>query len=216
MPVLWLVDFDGRRLEVAFSLLPSHSSTNLIVGIKRTTTLDSLISDVQRCVREPVNLVRIVSHGDSGQLLFSSGTVNAANVRMFHFLRGLIRQPSLFGIPGIELHGCGVASDFLPPPRIEHGIGNAVTLNYGNMQGYLAGWGNLEDTLRGSRGVLFLLSMANVCGVCVKGGVDYQNPDPLWRYEGPTITVCPDPSRQVRLEDPQNRFGLGQLFNLRI
>ncbi len=214
MSILWIVDRDGRRLESAFRLLPNDSPTNLIVNIRQTTTLMELAAEVRRRVQHPVRLIRILSHGDSGQLFFSNGTVNANNVAALHFLRGLVLPSGLSGSAGIEVHGCGVASDFLPPPRREAGIGNVVIQNYGNMQGQLAGWGRTEDTIRGSRGIHFLLAMANVCGVGVKGGLDYQLPDAEWSYEGPAFTVSS--SRQVRLEDPQNRLGLGQFFSFRI
>jgi len=213
MSVLWIVDRDAPHLEEAFRFLPDDSFTDLIVDIRRTTTLPELEAEVRRRVQHPVNLVRIVSHGDAGVLLFSNGTLNTANVTALRFLRGLVRLPVFSGSASIEVHGCGVACNFLPPPRIEIGIGNVVIQNFGNMEGLLA-VGSAEAAIAGSRGVQFLLRMANVCGVCVKGGFDYQLPEAGWGYEGPAITVCP--SRQARLEDPHNRFGLGQLFNFRI
>lgn len=214
MPVLWIVDRDGRRLQDAFRLLPVNSLHNIVVDIRRTTTLAELTAEVRRRITQPLTLVRLVSHGDSGQLFFSNGTITSGNIIALQFLRGLISRPPLIGSAGIEVHGCGVASDFLPPPRRESGIGNVMIQNYGNMEGQLAGWGEPTAAIRGSRGVNFLLAMANVCGACVKGGIDYQLPDASWGYEGPAITVCAN--RQATLEDPQNRFGLGQLVNLRL
>lgn len=62
------------------------------------------------------------------------------------------------------------------------------------------------------RGVSFLQGLADVCGAGVRGGVDYQLPYARWQLEGPTITVHPGRMRPVVLSDPQNRLGLGQLF----
>ena len=61
-----------------------------------------------------------------------------------------------------------------------------------------------------SPGVQFLQRLADVCGVGVVGGVDYQLPDANWRLEGPTITVYPGGSQRSVLNDPANRFGLGE------
>jgi hypothetical protein len=212
MATLWIVDRGSPR--EALAALPASSADQIIVYIETTTALAQLIAEIRQRVQTPVGRARIVSHGNSGQLNFSNGIIRANNVQVFQFLRGLIR-PAFAA--GIELHGCGVASDFLPPPRFEPGIGNVAIQNYGNMEGRLTGWGYSGEAaaataIRSSRGVVFLQAMANACGVCVRGGVDYQLPDSTWQYEGPTITVCPG-AQQVRLLDPRNRFGLGQTFS---
>jgi hypothetical protein len=216
MAILWIVDRDGPRLEAGIRMLPNEDAHNLIVNVRRNTALSDLVAEVRGRVRVPVNLVRIVSHGNSGRLLFSNGTVDIGRVGAFGFLRGLITQPVFVGSAGIEIHGCGVASDYLPPPRVEQGIGNVTIANYDNMQGELSSWGNSASGITTSRGVLFLRAFANVCGVGVMGGIDYQLPDASWSYEGPTITVSASPSRQARLSDPRNRFGLGEFYNFYI
>jgi hypothetical protein len=208
MPILWIVDHNSPH--DAFSALPPDSNENIIIHMEPTTR--DLASQVQRRVRVSVTTARIVSHGNSGQLNFVTGVVNASNVNLFHFLRGLVTRM-------IEIHGCGVASDFLPPPRFVPGIGNAGTYHYGNMQGQLTGLWNpgrgeamASTAFRASRGAEFLQRMADVCGVAVIGGVDYQLPDSRWGYEGPTITVYPGRNRRSVLTDPQGRYGLGPTF----
>ena len=62
MSVLWIVDRDAPHLEEAFRFLPDDSFADLIVDIRRTTTLPELEAEVRRRVQHPVNLVRIVSH----------------------------------------------------------------------------------------------------------------------------------------------------------
>lgn len=217
MSVLWLVDRGSPREGLA--AVPSPGTGHVVVYIEPGVSFSALGTLVAQRVTSPVQLVRIVSHGNSGELHLSNGRVTSENANAFGFLRGRATNRPLG--PGIEIHGCGVASGYLPRPRREAGIGNAVVLNYGNMQGQLdangrcgaaAGAGTNESLLRASRGVQFLQRMADICGVGVRGGVDYQLPDARWQLEGPTITVFPGHSRRAFLDDPQNRFGLGQLF----
>jgi len=214
MATLWIVDRGSPA--AAFSLLPPDSAQNIIVFNERGTMFAQTIAAVRQRVHSPVSLVRIVSHGNSGRLTLVNGNIDEGNVQAFQFLRGVVRT-HLAGVPGIELHGCGVASDFLPPPRVRNDLGFQVA-DYGNMQGQMAGWGysgeaGAGSAFRSARGVRFLQAMANVCGICVIGAVDYQLPDARWQYEGPTIAVRPG-HQQLRLTDPTNRFGLGQTVSL--
>lgn len=213
MAVLWIVDSNSPREGLA--LVPADSAQNIVAHVG-----SGFAAATRRRVTTPVRLVRIVSHGNAGELLLSVGTIGESQVGNFQFLRGLSSPPPL--CPGIEIHGCGVASAFLPPPVREPGIGGAYTLNYGNMRGELTTLPHNSDVLAGgmasssvttairaSKGVRFLQAMANLCGVGVKGAVDYQHPDAQWQYEGPTITVFPSRLQPGLLHDPDNRYGMG-------
>lgn len=218
MSVLWLVDRGSPREGLA--ALPAAGPEHVVIYIEPGLTFAALGAQVAQRAGGPMQLIRIVSHGNSGELRLSNGRVTSDNAGAFAFLRG--RGVARAVGASIEIHGCGVASGFLPPPRREAGIGNVAVANYGSMQGNLdansragaqASDGTNATLLRGSRGVQFLQRMADVCGVGVRGGVDYQLPDARWQLEGPTITVYPGQSRRAVLHDPQNRFGLGQLFS---
>ncbi len=221
MAILWLVDRGSPREGLA--ALPPDNAANIIIYNERSTTLSQLTQQVRSRVSAPVDRVRIVSHGNSGQLNFSNGVIHVGNADVFSFLRGLVRSHRMGA--GIEIHGCGVASADLPPPRMEQGIGNVRLANYGNMQGQLTTWpapgsdealslmlpSSVAAALSVSRGVQFLQRMANVCGVGALGGVNYQLPDTRWEFEGPTITVYPGRSQPSVLSDPHNQFGYGAL-----
>ncbi len=64
--------------------------------------------------------------------------------------------------------------------------------------------------LRQSRGYDFLRVAALEFDAGVKGAVDYQEVDPAWEYEGPTLTVWPNRLQRPVLLDPRNRFGWGE------
>ncbi len=217
MAILWLVDRGSPREGIA--ALPAPGPENIVIFIDAGTSFPALGQMVTQRLASPVRDVRIVSHGNSGELRLSNGRVTSESASSFGFLRGRVSGRPLGA--SVEIHGCGVASGFLPSPRREAGIGRAMVLNYGNMQGQLDGRGMSGPQvgescnrmlLRESRGVRFLERLADTCGVGVRGGVDYQLPDARWQLEGPTITVYPGRSRQSVLHDPSNRFGLGQLF----
>src|SRR4051794_38437308 len=99
MSILWLVDRGSPREGLA--ALPGDSQQNIIVYIDRTTDYPSLAAQVGQRVTTPVQRVRIVSHGNSGQLNFSNGLVTAGNVGALAFLRGRVR-PNGLGV-GVEI-----------------------------------------------------------------------------------------------------------------
>lgn len=220
MSILWIVD-RGSPAE-GLAVVPSVGAENLVYYVERTTAFAELNATISQQLRQAVRLIRIVSHGNAGTLLFSNGRISESNVQVLGFLRGLTGSRALGA--GIEIHGCGVASDYLPPPRHEPGVGNVNISNYGNLQGELTPWGYnppevagssiigtaASNAMRSTRGFRFLQRLAGVTGVGVKGGVDYQLPDTRWQYEGPTFTVYPDRSRAAELADPSNRLGFGQ------
>jgi hypothetical protein len=218
MPVLWLVDRGSPQESLA--ALPRQGPQNVIFYIEPNTDFATLAAQIGQRVRGPVRRVCIVAHGGSGRLNFSNGAVTEINVGVLEFLKGRARPAPL--VASIEIHGCGVASGYLPPRR-KSGLGNVVIANSGDVRGDPAGWsqpdvqagqGAITAAIRASRGVQFLQRLADVCGVGVIGGIDYQVPDAHWRLEGPTITAFPGRPQRALLHDPENRFGLGETFLL--
>src|SRR3982751_5082224 len=137
MSILWIVDRDAPNLEEGLRRVPADGPTNIVIDIHRSSQLLQTVATIRGRVQRPVSLVRFLSHGRAGELLFSNETLNISNAGGLRFLRGVISPSRLIGTAGIEFHGCGVASDYLPPPRVEQGIGNVVVQNFGNMQGQL-------------------------------------------------------------------------------
>jgi hypothetical protein len=220
MSILWIVDRGSPAAGLA--AVPSDSAQNMIFYNERTTVFSVLAAAIRQRLHQPVRLLRLLSHGDAGRLFLSNVQITESNVRLLGFLREFV-TPAAIGA-GIEIFGCGVASDYLPPPRRESGIGNVAISNYGNMQGNLTSFGYsapeslgssiigtaAAGSMRSTRGFRFLQALADVCGVGVRGCVDYQSPDSRWRQEGPTMTVYPNRGRSSEFADPANRYGFGQ------
>ncbi len=215
MTVLWIVD--GRSPPEGLAMVPPESATDRVFFIETTTIFPELAAQVRRASGMPASLARIVSHGTAGRLLLSNMPVNRHSVGVFAFLRDVI-APSTPGA-AVELHGCGIASDWLPPPSIVPGICNAQVADYGTMQGRTSMWGDVHDgfgdamllsQLAHGAGVNFLDRFADACGHAVRGAIDHQTrSDRTWAYGGATIVSYPGLPRQRRLFDPENRLGLG-------
>jgi hypothetical protein len=63
--------------------------------------------------------------------------------------------------------------------------------------------------IRGGPGVRFLVAFADALGLPVTGAVHAQEPDPGWRFEGPTITASPGGSLSLSIPADDNTFGAG-------
>jgi hypothetical protein len=217
MGILWLVD---RRPPLGgFSAVPENGAGTTVIEANPRQSAEALYASPLREVLAaaaslgPYNLVRIVCHGEAGHLFFSREGITDGNANAIGALHGQIQAAR--NRVGIEIHGCGVASSWLPAPRQvpEHQIGFDTTrtvydpgqLNYG-------GWGAIPDerALLELPGIRLLVRMARAAGVGVKGGINYQWSDAGWSYEGPTISVLHGiGGLRLVLDDPANQLHRG-------
>ena len=117
--------------------------------------------------RQSIWLLILVAHGNPGSLSLG-GAIDVRALSKFAPLRDYMTP----GGPGIEVHGCGIASD----TRLDrHGRGS-----------HLSG--------RGGVGYNWVSTLARTVGVPVTAGLDDQILDELGRLEGTLITVQPDGS----------------------
>jgi hypothetical protein len=117
---------------------------------------------------EPIWLLRIHAHGNTGLLVLGSTQLTVANAHHFSSIRSQFAYNSI----GIEIHGCGVASSSPLQEGAAIGSGGQYT--------------------RGGAGELFLGAIARAARQNVTAGIGYQVTDhPNYLFEGPTITVTP-------------------------
>jgi len=127
-------------------------------------------------------LLRIMAHGNSGFLQLGGDFLTQFNCHEFAALAGLFTPGGI----GVALHSCGPASDtsICRDPegvieRLTTGKKECITV-----PGRLAAGGG--------RGVAFLLELARMTRVPVRGGLNLQVPDPRFSYEGPSVVVACD------------------------
>lgn len=205
--------------------MPANSAQNRVIDA--TTWLGSpprrlseMVADARRNPPRPCTLIRLVSHGSAGHMQMGEG-LHYGTVGQLAGLRGLVRNDRQHAT--VEIHGCGVASSFLPAPVVTNirGFNNdvveqRVAYPQGQLQGG-SGWGSEEQTLQSSTGIRFLLAVARLLGVGVKAGVNYQWSDANWQYEGPTVTVLHGLfGPVVRLEDSANQLGFGRVHEFSV
>jgi hypothetical protein len=136
-----------------------------------------------------IHIMRIVSHGDAGQLFFNGMTRAETISEEWRRLRSYFAPTA-----SLELHGCGVASqtsivkDFAPansPPQayIKDGTFNGA-----------------ENGL----GLKFMRALSSKLGVQVTAGIDVQwSSANDWTYERDTVTVFPN--GKFRYDNPEGR-----------
>jgi hypothetical protein len=123
-----------------------------------------------------VDMIRLCGHGDSGQLQLGEG-LTESNADQFSEL-AVCMKPDYQRI-GVEIHGCGVASDTSV-------LGASSTIN-----NPICVPGSSQN---GDRGRNFLKKLAKAIGRHVKGGLNCQyvlDRYDDWKFEGPTITATP-------------------------
>lgn len=210
-----LILFDGRVMDRARHLVPPAGSPDFWRVTQSTDQLRSFIGSIREAAqRTRIQQLRLLCHGNSGRLQFTTSGVNCGNVNAFAGLRGFVTG-------SVQLHACGIASSQ------ELVIFRTRGLNMGSDQatpGSLDHFGpNVSDSLRHSseldtstgrmirtgQGVQFLMAFANAIGLPVTGAIHAQDPDPTWKFEGPTITAWP--MGVLLLNIPQNDRTFGQV-----
>jgi hypothetical protein len=199
MPVVYLVDerISNPRLvlesvpdsDLGFSITSYMSIPEIVTAVigglasaaparpRSSGALGSATSAVQM-----ISTLRIMAHGDSGQLFLGRG-VDARTAVQLTPLAGLMRA----GAAGhCYLLGCNVASS---THRAERFLGGAAT---GNRIGSpCSGWGVGEMSVRHGAGYLLLHAIARTLGVSVTAGLDTQSSALDWHFIGATMTVDP-------------------------
>jgi hypothetical protein len=131
---------------------------------------------------QSVDMIRLCGHGDSGFLQFGEG-LNESNAGEFSELAPFMKR-DLYRV-GVEIHGCGVASD--TSINAKSNINNPVCVP--------------GSTQNGGRGSGFLIKLAKAINRNVIAGINCQtiyNSADDWRFEGSTITVKPDGNSWLR------------------
>jgi len=146
------------------------------VGVKDGHSAQQIVDAIQKVsAGYNIRVLRILSHGNSGQLAFPNLEDASSISSKFKQL-----QKRFSPLGRVEIHGCGVASetDILKPgvitPRTKDDC----------RPGRFTG-------ARDGNGVVFLYALARTFGVQTIGAVDVQWADDFWSYDGVTVTLTP-------------------------
>lgn len=119
-----------------------------------------------------IDMIRLCGHGNTGYVQIGEG-LQESNADEFGALAGYLRADA--GADGIQVHGCGVGSDtniLAPGSTITNPVCKPGTAAKGG-------------------GYRLLGKLANATKKNVTAGLNCQYVDSDWKWEGPTITVCP-------------------------
>ena len=162
-----MADFEN---PILYHFVNPHQSIRTIVRDTRRYLLKAKLG------ARSVDMIRLCGHGNSGFLQLGEG-LTESNASEFSELAFFMR--SELSLIGIEIHGCGVASD-TPITNPESKIKKPTCVP--------------GSTQNGGRGLNFLKKLAKAINQKVKAGINcqyvfhYDN----WKFEGPTITVAPN------------------------
>lgn len=130
-----------------------------------------------------VDMIRLCGHGNSGYLQLGEG-LDMSNAKWFRNL-AIFMKPDLYRV-GVEIHGCGVASD------------TSVAKEGSKIENPVCVPGSTQN---GDHGLNFLKKLASAINRNVKAGLNCQFPTDRynnWKFTGPTITVKPDGNSWLR------------------
>nr|WP_047572533.1 hypothetical protein [Methylobacterium sp. ZNC0032] len=150
-----------------------------LIGAVNGNTADQIIAAVVKVAEgQKIKAMRILAHGNAGQLAFPQMDDEYTISSKFKALR------SYFGpMARIEIHGCGVASetDIMRPGVDYRQARRTSDFKPGTFTGK-----------NGGAGLSYLRRFASILNARVTGAVDVQHFDEQWSYEGRTVTVEPN------------------------
>lgn len=149
-----------------------------------TQSIESIVKYTKRSIIEEklghhsVDMIRLCGHGNSAYVQIGEG-LTESNADEFETLANFMKAAAYKD--GIQIHGCGVGSDtnILGPGST---ITNPVCVAGSASKG---------------KGYKLLKALANSIKRNVTAGLNCQYVDDDWKFEGPTITVCPGGSYAI-------------------
>lgn len=171
--------FHGLKIRSPDGLPTGH------VGVKDGHSAQQIVDAIQKVSSGyQIKVMRILSHGNAGQLAFPNLGDAWSISSKFKQLR-----PRFAPLARLELHGCGVASEtnVLKPGVIKPR--------------------NRDDCVPGrftgdpdGDGITFLFAIARTFNVITIGAVDIQFADESWSYDGVTVSITPAGKFRVQKE----------------
>jgi hypothetical protein len=165
--IIYVIDYDYPRQESAPHLFTKDVK---VLRAEKNESFSHLFNRVFHLVYEPVELLRLAAHMNAATIGLANDTFDRRHTHWFTMLRDVWKKDG----DGIELHGCGVASD----TGIVKKLRPVIVCRPGQRS---------PD----GPGKTFLQAIADAAGAQVKGGVNCQRSDKWYRFEGPTVTVKP-------------------------
>jgi hypothetical protein len=164
--IIYIIDANYPRQNTA-----PYRDTSDVKAIKagRGESFSFIFSRAFALVYEPVELLRIAAHMNSGVIGLAGQRLELTDAHWFSILRDTWKK----GGKGIELHGCGVASDTDILKTEKPVVCRAGT------------------TSNGGPGRSFLQAVADEAGTQVTGAVHCQQSDKWYKWEGATVTCKP-------------------------
>lgn len=164
--VIYIIDYDNP-----IQVTRPYLSTSGVKALKaeKGNSFSLIFSRALNLVYEPVELLRIAAHMNSGVIALANQVFSLGDAKWFKLFRDIWSDDT----DGIELHGCGVASDIGVMKRP-----NPPTCQLGRSEA-------------GGRGQTFLQAVADAAGTKVTGPINCQKADKWYRWEGPTVTLKP-------------------------
>src|SRR5262249_55417646 len=147
------------------------------IYVSETTTIPNVVSGILKMatdIGELIELLRLCGHGNSGVQQIGQYPPGLNQTSASHF-RSLVGKFDSSG-KGIELHGCGIASDtniVKGVDKNDHAICKPGT------------------DKKGGVGYNFLKALADAAQVKVTGAINCQKADANYDWEGATVTVGP-------------------------
>jgi hypothetical protein len=165
--IIYVIDYDYPRQESARHLFTRDVK---VIRAEKDESFSRLFTRAFHLVYEPVEMLRLAAHMNSGRIGLANRIFDHRHTHWFKLLRDTWEKDGT----GIELHGCGVASDI----GIVKKLRPVIVCHPGR-------------TSPNGVGQTFLQAVADAAGAKVTGGVNCQKSDSRYRFEGPTVTVRP-------------------------
>lgn len=125
-----------------------------------------------------VDMIRLAGHGNSGYVQIGTG-LTESTAPEFGKLASFLKADAFND--GVQIHGCGVGSD----------------TNIASADSTPANITCIPGSAKGGKGYRLLKKFADITRRNATAALDCQFLDPQWKFEGPTLTVCPGGSYAV-------------------
>jgi hypothetical protein len=164
--------------KIVTKLQGKHGKDYLYHFVYQSESIQSIIRSTKHYILKgggklkSLDMIRLCGHGNSGYVQLGQG-LTKSTAGWFRDLAGFLK-PDL-SRDGIQIHGCGVGSDTSI-------LGAASTITNPVC---------IPGSAHKGKGYELLGELANAVKRNVTAGLDCQYVDDDWKFEGPTITVCP-------------------------
>ena len=177
--IYYIIDIRFPYRYKVITILPGTEGKDYLYHfVYQTQTIKEVVQYTKRAILESklgyrsIDAIRLCGHGNSGYLQLGEG-LTESNAAEFKALANFLKADAYND--GIQIHGCGVGSDtsVVSPDST---INNPVCI---------------PGTASKGKGYSLLRMLADSINRNVTAGLNCQYADEGWKFEEPTITVCP-------------------------